>query len=422
VQENVEPEDPEQGLVITLWNGQQFFEYSTNNLDWDNVRTEALQLANTARAAITPKKPKTKLNPGPKLKKDFSVPKKAPPALSLEKKLDIARGRLKFALSLGSHVTNFMSILGDTTSEDVFVNRTQTLTQKITRSDSIVVAFVTDGQQMREVHGGLSKNGGLSAVDISEKEIRELVEDGKKLLSAERLAPGTYDVVTDPEWSGIIAHECFGHGMETDLYVRERAVSRHYIGKPVASKIVNMYDDPSLIAEAGGFFFDDEGQLSSPTWIIKNGILQRGLTDLASALKLKLKRSANGRRESFVRKAYARMTNTFFQNGTSTKDEMIASIKNGLYLRHATNGMEDPQAWGIQVEGLWAEEIKNGKLTGKVYSPVIMTGFVPDLLKSVSMVGNDRFISGLGMCGKGHKEWVKNTTGGPHLKMRARLA
>jgi TldD protein len=183
-----------------------------------------------------------------------------------------------------------------------------------------------------------------------------------------------------------------------------------------------MFDDPSLIQEAGGFFFDDEGQLSSATHIIKDGILQRGLTDLASAHKLRLPRSANGRRESYARKAYARMTNTFFANGDNSPEEMIASVKNGLYLRHATNGMEDPQAWGIQVEGLWAEEIKNGKLTGKVYSPVIMTGFVPELLKSISMVGNDCFISGLGMCGKGHKEWVKNTTGGPHLKMKARLA
>jgi TldD protein len=249
-----------------------------------------------------------------------------------------------------------------------------------------------------------------------------MVQDAKRLLTAERLKPGTYDVVTDPEWSGIIAHECFGHGMETDLYVRARALSRQYIGQPVAAPIVNMFDDPSLIDEAGGFFFDDEGHPSSNTHIIKDGTLQRGLTDLASSHSLNLVRSANGRRESYARKAYARMTNTFFENGAHTPAELIASVDNGLYLRHATNGMEDPQAWGIQVEGLWAEEIKGGKLTGRVYSPVIMTGFVPDLLKSISMVGNDRYISGLGMCGKGHKEWVKNTTGGPHLKMKARLA
>lgn len=101
---------------------------------------------------------------------------------------------------------------------------------------------------------------------------------------------------------------------------------------------------------------------------------------------------------------------------------MLASIEKGLYLRYATNGMEDPQAWGIQVEGLWAQEIKNGKLTETIYSPVIMTGFVPELLKSICLIGNDRSISGLGFCGKGHKEWIKNTTGGPHMKLRARLA
>jgi TldD protein len=319
-------------------------------------------------------------------------------------------------------VKNAISVLNDVASHDIFVNRHQRLSQKIVRTDAILVVFVSDGKNMTDLHLGASKNGGFEAVPISEIEIRSLVEDGKKLVVAERLKPGTYTVVTDPEWSGIIAHECFGHGMETDLYVRERALSQKYIGKPVASPIVNMFDDPSIIQEAGGFYFDDEGQLSSPTHIIKNGVLQRGLTDLASAHKLKLTRSANGRRESYARKAYARMTNTFFASGAHTKDHMIASVKNGLYLRHATNGMEDPQAWGIQVEGLWAEEIKNGKLTGTVYSPVIMTGFVPDLLKSISMVGNDGFISGLGMCGKGHKEWVKNTTSGPHLKMKARLA
>ncbi|HXC63113.1 MAG TPA: TldD/PmbA family protein, partial [bacterium] len=87
-----------------------------------------------------------------------------------------------------------------------------------------------------------------------------------------------------------------------------------------------------------------------------------------------------------------------------------------------SNGMEDPQGWGIQCEGLWAQRIRKGKLTDEIHSPVIMTGFVPDILQSISMVGDDLEISGLGYCGKGHKEIVKNTMGGPHLKFRARLA
>ncbi len=423
VQESVEPEDPAEGLVVTLWNGQNFFEYSTNRWEWKELRGTLSGLAADSMKQLDKKRDVTMIDPGPAIDKDFhSTVKEDPSTVPAAKKLDIARERMKKALGVDPRVANAVSILGDTTGEDIFVNRSKRMSQRITRVDAILVVFVAEGNKMADVHSGVSKNAGLEKATISDEEIKKMVADAAVLAKADRLEPGLYDVVTDPEWSGIIAHECFGHGMETDLYVRERALSQHYIGKQVASDIVNMFDDPSLIEEAGGFFFDDEGQPSVSTHIIKNGILQRGLTDLASAHTLKLVRSANGRRESFSRKAYARMTNTFFDNGRHSPAELIASVDNGLYLRHATNGMEDPQAWGIQVEGLWAEEIKKGKLTGKVYSPVIMTGFVPDLLKSISMVGNDRWISGLGMCGKGHKEWVKNTTGGPHLKMKARLA
>lgn len=423
MQETVEPEDPMEGLVFTLWNGQAFFEYSTNQWTWAGLKSTLNGMAKRANAEVLSGRPKADIDPGPSTQKDFTGPCiDQPSSVPTTAKLEQARERLRQTLSMDPAVVNAFSIQGDTLEENLFVNRNKIISQKIARVEVILAVFVSDGKNTTQVHHGRSKQGGYELVQISEHEIREIVEDGKILLKAERLPPGTYEVLTDPEWSGIIAHECFGHGMETDLYVRERALSQRFIGKPVASPIVNMFDDPSLIEEAGGFFFDDEGQLSRPTHIIQNGVLKRGLTDLASAHKLKLERSANGRRESFARKAYARMTNTFFENGTSSKEEMISSIQNGLYLRHATNGMEDPQAWGIQVEGLWAEEIKNGKRTGKVFSPIIMTGFVPDLLMSISMVGNDRTISGLGMCGKGHKEWVKNTTGGPHLRMTARLA
>jgi TldD protein len=84
--------------------------------------------------------------------------------------------------------------------------------------------------------------------------------------------------------------------------------------------------------------------------------------------------------------------------------------------------MEDPKGWGIQCEGSMAEEIRGGKLTGRVFSPVIVTGFVPDLLQSISAVSRDVAITGLGMCGKGHKEWVKVTDGGPYLRLKARVA
>ena len=100
---------------------------------------------------------------------------------------------------------------------------------------------------------------------------------------------------------------------------------------------------------------------------------------------------------------------------------MIASIEHGYLLESVQSGMEDPKHWGIQCMVGLGREIKDGKLTGKVVSPVTLTGYVPDLLKSISMVSGKEELFGSGMCGKGHKEWVKVSDGGPYLKCKVRL-
>jgi TldD protein len=150
--------------------------------------------------------------------------------------------------------------------------------------------------------------------------------------------------------------------------------------------------------------------------------LTQAMTDHISASRMGYARSPNGRRENFDHKIYSRMTNTFFMAGDDSAEAMIASIENGFLVDRATNGMEDPKSWGIQLEALVARRIVAGKLTDQYFSPVIITGYVPDILQSISMVSRDFHINGLGMCGKGYKEWVKVTDGGPYLKLKARLA
>ena len=115
------------------------------------------------------------------------------------------------------------------------------------------------------------------------------------------------------------------------------------------------------------------------------------------------------------------MTNTFFEAGTDKVEDMIASISYGFLLEQPASGMEDPKNWGIQCMVSIAREIKDGKLTGKIYSPIVLTGFVPDLLKSISMMSDEVRLSGSGACGKGYKEWVKVSDGGPFMKARIRL-
>ena len=143
---------------------------------------------------------------------------------------------------------------------------------------------------------------------------------------------------------------------------------------------------------------------------------------MQSAHALQVKPTGNGRRESFERKAYTRMTNTYFEAGTSTLEEMIASIENGLLLENASSGMEDPKNWGIQCMANVGREIKNGKLTGRIFSPICLSGYVPDLLNSISMVSDSLYLSGCGYCGKGYKEWVKVSDGGAAIKARAEIS
>ena len=184
-----------------------------------------------------------------------------------------------------------------------------------------------------------------------------------------------------------------------------------------------MHDGASMDArnEVATYFFDDEGVISKDTVIIKDGILQSGISDAQSAMALGTTPTGNGRRESYKRKTYTRMTNTYFEPGKDKLEDMIASIDYGFYLENPCSGMEDPKNWGIQLMVSIAREIKDGKFTGKIFSPIVMSGYVPDLLKSITMMSDEVELCGLGMCGKGYKEWVKVSDGGPYIKAKIRL-
>jgi TldD protein len=226
--------------------------------------------------------------------------------------------------------------------------------------------------------------------------------------------------VADNTTSGVIAHEAFGHGMETDMFLKERARAAEFIGQKIGSDLVTIVDDPRLPGAYGSYFIDDEGQPAEATEIMRHGILLRGLTDLYSATRLGLPRTANGRRESIQRKAYARMSNTFFAQGRSTVEELLSGL-DGIYLCRTQNGMEDPKGWGMQIWTRYGREYRGGKPTGRIFAPVAMTGYVPDVLRNVSMVADDLRSDG-GLCGKGWKELVPVSSGGPHIRTRCTLA
>jgi TldD protein len=184
---------------------------------------------------------------------------------------------------------------------------------------------------------------------------------------------------------------------------------------------VSLLDDPSIEGARGSYPFDDEGMIAQPTTIIENGIFVRPLTDLMSATFLGKPRTPNGRTQAWDRKVYARMSNTFIARGSSDPAEVMGSLKNGLYLEGFRNGIEDPQGWGIQFTADTAREYKDGKPTGRLFAPATVTGYVPEILSNITMVGNDWELVP-GTCGKGFKEFVPVTSGGPHIRTKARVS
>ncbi len=303
----------------------------------------------------------------------------------------------------------------------LFLTQNRDLSQSYVYSEGVIVPFMSDGEKTVNGYEGVSGIVGPEIFDELASHLDKAVSTAAELLSAGRIEPGEYDVITSPEVSGLIAHEAFGHGVEMDMFVKNRALGKEYIDKRVGSDFVTMHEGALCAEDVTTYAFDDEGTLAGDVVEIERGILRTGVCDALSALRLGVKPTGNGKRENFEHKVYTRMTNTIFDSGDSTLDEMIASVGHGYLLEGMESGMEDPKHWGIQCIIKMGREIKDGKLTGKVVAPIIMTGYVPDLLGSVSMLSTDREVFGNGGCGKGHKEWVKVADGGPYMKMKARL-
>jgi len=416
----VEPLDPSKGVVFTVFTGRHFLEYSTGDMTPDSLHRAAKELVKMAE--LSGIGGSTTIDPGTPLEKDFVVdeviPNDSVPLSDKVNRCTVFRDKLQ---GMDKRIVNAVSMYAFTRNRELYVNRNKTIFQDLKRGQAIIQAVMRDGDDNVQLHDGDSHQGGYENSVIPAERFEALARDCGRIIGAPRLKPGFYDCIFSPEFSGITAHEAFGHGTESDMFLKDRCRGREFMGKAVGSPIVNMYDSPAEPGEAGSFFFDNEGQLASRTQILKDGVLVSPITDLNSATALGIQRTANGRRESYERKAYARMTNTFFGAGKDSFEDMLASVDSGYLVTRPSNGMEDPKGWGIQLEGYMAEEIKGGKLTGQVHTPVIVTGYVPDLLHSISMVGDNARIFGLGYCGKGHKEWVKVTDGGPYLKLKARL-
>ncbi len=415
-EERVSEQPPAAGTVLSAFDGVTNFERAIGGFNAQEVKNAARDFINafSLQRHTLPKEPERR--------GDFATPVQIDPLeMSTQEKLDRCRQLHKRAKGSDPRIVNVRISYNELSEHAVFVDGSADLAQRVQRVNMFLMVIVASPTgDVRYDFSAKSGSAGWEVLNWSDEEIQNTVDGALALLSAERIEPGEYRIITAPGVSGTICHESFGHGVETDMFLKERARAAHFIDKVVGSPLVNIMDDPSQPGSFGSYFFDDEGHMSSSTQIVEDGLFRRGITDRYSAAALKIPRSANGRRQDYSRKAYARMSNTFFGPGTSTLEEMISQVDHGVFLDKWSSGMEDPQGWGIQVTCHYGHEIKAGRITERVFAPIGIAGYVPDVLQSITAVSDGVMMDG-GTCGKGHKEYVPVASGGPYLLLTARL-
>lgn len=417
-------DDPfnERGFVVKMTNDDIFYEYSLDNVS-DDIKSLAKKIIEESKISSKLKTKAIKrfdINEEV-LERDFI--RESDISSYSSKDLLLNASKIKDELlNKAPYALNASVILSTTDVSKIFVSNNKCLTQNYAWINGALVLMINKNDKQVSARESAYSNNVLDVLEKLPTLIDKLVKKADNLSKAKPMEVGYYDVITDASITGLIAHEAFGHGVEMDQFVKDRAYAKYCMDSYVASNILNMKDGANSCLSVASYFFDDDGILAQDTNIIVNGVLKSGICDMQSALELGIKPTGNGRRESFKNKSYTRMTNTFFLKGNDTLEDMIKSIKHGFYICETNNGMEDPKNWNIQCSAEYGIEIIDGKLTDNYFSPVVMSGYVPDLLKSISMISNDLEIEGAGYCGKGYKEWVRVSTGGANIKCKVKLS
>ena len=284
----------------------------------------------------------------------------------------------------------------------------------VARSDGLVAADVRplvriSVQVIAEENGnreqGVAGGGGrfdyaYFTDDVLRDYAAKAVHQALVNLAAKPAPAGAMTVVLGAGWPGILLHEAIGHGLEGDFNRKGSSAFAGRIGERVAAPGVTVVDDGTIARRRGSLNIDDEGNPTQCTVLIENGILKGYLQDNLNARLMNVPVTGNGRRESFAHIPMPRMTNTYMLNGDKNPEEIIASVKHGLYAVNFGGGQVDITSGKFVFSAAEAYMIENGKISYPVKGATLI-GNGPDVLTRVSMIGNDMALDpGVGTCGK----------------------
>ncbi len=245
---------------------------------------------------------------------------------------------------------------------------------------------------------------------------QEALRQAVVALDAGPAPAGEMDVLLGPGWPGILLHEAIGHGLEGDFNRKGTSAFAGLMGQRIAADDVTVVDDGTLPDRRGSITIDDEGTASNCTTLIENGILVGYMQDRMNARLMGVAPTGNGRRQSYAHAPMPRMTNTYMLNGKRSPEEILASMKTGLFAKSFGGGQVDITSGKFVFTVTEAYVIENGKLTRPVKGAILI-GAGAEALKKISMVGNDLALDkGIGTCGK-NGQGVPVGVGQPTLRI-----
>jgi TldD protein len=270
-------------------------------------------------------------------------------------------------------------------------------------SVTVIAEQKIGGEMRREMgNGGGGGRFGLAYFDDAriEEYVSHAVQAALTNLESRPAPAGEMTVVLGPGWPGVLLHEAVGHGLEGDFNRKGSSAFSGMIGKRVAAKGVTVLDDGTMSDRRGSLNVDDEGNATQKNVLIEDGILRGYIQDNLNARLMKTKPTGNGRRESYAAVPMPRMTNTYMLAGQQSPEEIVRSIKRGLYATNFGGGQVDITSGKFVFSASEAFWVENGQIQYPVKGATIV-GSGPESLKKVTMIGNDlQLDTGIGVCGK----------------------
>jgi TldD protein len=341
-----------------------------------------------------------------------------PTSVPLEEKLELTRDLGK-AQKVSPSVVNTNATYTEGMKSTTLVNSlASSLSWEEVRGRVNCMSIASDGARTEvfyDIHDGSGGFELFKSLDIGRMG-SDCGKEAVKMLSAKKCPSGEMTCISDPMISGLLAHEVMGHASEADEIVKKRSFLTGAVGKEVASGLVTMVDDGTVAGAHGSIPFDDEGTRSSRTTVIEKGVYQGYLHSLETAAEMGARPTGNGRSQDPHRRVFVRMTNTFFEAGDWTLEEMIEGVKSGVLTDKAISGMEDPVGGGFESKALRGFLIENGKVKHMLRG-FTLTGKALEILRTTDAVSKEVRLDG-GTCGKGVEDWVPVSSGGPYCRSR----